>query len=152
MGVSLTSEEMTEFLRKGHTLILATIRKSGEPMATPLWYLYDDGCFYVSTFARTSKLKHIKRDPRVCVLVEDGEHYLDLRAVVANCTAEIVEDPEVIDRVNAGVREKYKEFSVDFSKAGTATQQRYTGQVMLRLVPRASEIRSWYNRKLRFPK
>lgn len=152
MGVSLSNEEIDEFLKAGHTLILGTIRKSGEPMATPLWYLWQDGVFYVSTFARTTKLGHIRRDPRVCALVEDGKHYLDLRAVVASCTAELVEEPKEVERIGGLLRAKYKDFSVDFSGAGKATQQRYAGQVILKLVPKPGGIRSWYNRKLRLPK
>ena len=149
MGVSLTTEEMTEFLKSGHTLILSTIRKSGEPLSTPLWYVYEDGCFYVSTLNKTAKMAHIRRDPRVCVLVEDGKRYVDLRAVVASCVAEVVEDRNVADRVDALVSAKYKDYTFDFSKAGKATQQHYQGRVLLRLVPKPGQIRSWYNRKLR---
>ena len=152
MGVALTTEEMTEFLKKGHTLILATVRKTGEPVATPLWYVYDDDeCFYVSTYVKTTKLAHIRRDPRVSALVEQGEHYRDLKAVAVNCTAEFVEDETAIDRLNTLVAEKYKGFTVDFSKAGEATQKRYKGQVWLRLRPKPGGIRSWDNRKLRLP-
>ena len=152
MGVSLTSEETVEFLRTAHTLILSTIRKSGAPLATPLWFLYENGCFYVSTLRKSAKMGHIRRDPRVCVLVEDGKHYLDLRAVVASCTAEVVEDRAEFDRIDAAIKTKYTDFAVDFSKAGQATQQHYQYQVILRLVPVPGASRSWHNRKLRFPK
>ena len=66
MGVRLTEEEINEFLNGSITLIIATTRKSGEPFMTPIWYVWMDGAFWARTSMDSPKVKHVKRDPRVC--------------------------------------------------------------------------------------
>ena len=150
MGVKLTPEEVDAFLTTGHTLIIATIRKSGEPFMTPIWYVWEDGAFYASTRAASSKVQHIKRDPRVCCMVEDGEMWLDLRAVIANCDAEFVTDEATIERIRAANQKKYAAFRTDPAKMPNATSSHYaTESVLIRMTPRPGELRSWHNRKIR---
>jgi PPOX class probable F420-dependent enzyme len=150
MGVRLTQEEINEFLTKGHTVILATIRKSGEPLMTPLWYVYKDGAIYIRTLAKSPKVQHVKRDPRVCCLVEEGEAWIDLKAVIANCDAEVIEDEQTLKEVGEALGEKYKGFRPDTSKQPNATRKHYSsGSVVIKMTPRPGEVRSWYNRKIK---
>ena len=150
MGVKLTPEELDAFLDKGHTLIVATVRKSGEPFLVPVWYVWRDGAFWVGTPARSSKVAHIKRDPRVCCMVEEGEAWLDLKAVIMNCEASVVEDTGKIAEIEAAIDRKYEGFRMDRSKLPEATRNHYaTGRVILRFTPKPGELRSWYNRKIR---
>jgi uncharacterized protein len=44
---------------------LATFRKSGEPVVTPVWYAVLDDKLYVRTGAGSGKAKRIRNDPRV---------------------------------------------------------------------------------------
>jgi PPOX class probable F420-dependent enzyme len=151
MGVRLTEDEMNEFLDAGHTLILSTIRKSGEPWMTPVWYVWMDGAFWIGTAAQSAKAQHIRRDPRVCCLVEQGEKWVDLKAVVANCDASFVEDEALIARVQTAIDRKYGPFRLDRSTMPEATQKHYARErAIIRLAPRQDALRSWYNRKLRF--
>ncbi len=51
---------------------LATVRKDGRPHVAPIWYeLDDDGSIVFTTGAETLKGKSIRRDPRVCLCVDD---------------------------------------------------------------------------------
>ena len=150
MGIQLTSEEQDEFLSRGHTIIVATIRKSGEPFMTPVWYVYRDGAFYVRTFDNSPKVQHIRRDSRVCVIVEDGEAWIDLRAVVANCDAEFLTDAALQQDIVDAFNVKYEKFSSPPSTKPNATRKHYARElVFIKLTPRPGELRSWYNRKLR---
>ena len=150
MGVRLTEEEIDEFLTEGHTLIISTIRKSGEPFMTPIWYVWMDGSFWVRTGARSAKVQHIRRDPRVCCLVEEGEAWVDLRAVIANCDAEVIEDEAQNARIQAAVDAKYAAFRLDPSMLPDATRAHYgTNRILIRMTPREGEVRTWYNRKMR---
>lgn len=150
MGVKLTPEEIDEFLTKGHTLIMATIRKSGEPLLIPIWYVYMDGAFYVGTAMKSPKVAHIKRDPRVCCMVEEGEKWIDLKAVIANCDASLVTDEATIKRFNEALAKKYEGFRPPAAKMPDATRKHYASErAVIKLVPRPGEIRSWYNRKIR---
>lgn len=152
MGIQLSEEERDRFLETGHTLILSTVRKSGEPFMVPVWYVWRDGAFQVVTFADSSKVLHLRRDPRACCMVEDGEKWIDLRAVVANCDALIIDDAAQVEEIGLALQRKYADFRAESAQAPAATKKHYSrAKVVLRLVPRAGEIRSWHNRKLRMP-
>lgn len=151
MGVQLNDAELDEFLRRGHTLILGTIRRSGEPFLTPLWYVWDQGAIWFRTPTRAAKVAHLRRDPRVCCLVEEGERWIDLRAVVINGEATIVDNEgQAAERFAELMDEKYQAFRFQMNTAPDATKKHYSGSsTLMKVVPRAGEIRSWYNRKIR---
>ena len=150
MGIQLEREELEEFLENSHTMILSTLRKSGEPFMTPLWYVYMDGAIYFSTPAHSAKVEHIKRDPRVCCLVEEGKRWVDLKAVILNCVAEPVDtDSDEADRIRERTDIKYAAFSPKIQNASNTTQNHYSNINYYKLVPREREVRSWYNRKIR---
>lgn len=150
MGVRLTQEEIDEFLTNGHTVILATTRKSGEPFMTPLWYIYKEGIFYIRTQAASAKVQHIRRTPHACCLVEEGENWIDLKAVIANCDAEIIEDEATVTEIADEIEEKYADFRTDKSKQPEATRNHYdTTRVIIKLTPRTNEVRTWYNQKIK---
>ncbi len=150
MGVELTHEEIEDFLKNGHTLIFTTIRASGEPFATPMWYAYVDGAFYISTLGRSAKVQHVRRDPRVCCTVETGDAWVDLKCVIANCDAEILTDEETFEMIGVEMDRKYASFRPPQTRMPDATKQHYSGgRVVVKCTPRPGEIRSWYNRKIR---
>ncbi len=150
MGVQLSQREIDEFLTNGHTVILATTRKSGGPFMTPLWYVYENGAVYLRTRARSAKAKHIERDRRVCLLVESGERWVDLKAVVMNCDAEVVEDEAEQRRIEKLLGEKYAAFRAEVGKAPRATKKHYAAAAVLyKCTLRDGEVRSWHNRRLR---
>lgn len=64
------------FLREPHFGKLGTVKKDGSPHVTPIWYMLDDGRLIVNTTIERVKFKNIKRDDRVCFLVDDGYPYV----------------------------------------------------------------------------
>lgn len=51
---------------EGHkNMNLATFRKSGEPVVTPVWYVILDGKLYVRTGTGTGKARRIRNNSRV---------------------------------------------------------------------------------------
>ncbi len=44
---------------------VTTFRKSGDPMATPVWYVVINGRLYVRTGADSGKVKRIRNNPRM---------------------------------------------------------------------------------------
>ena len=96
--VSMTDEEMWDFIGEQKSIQIATINKDGSPHLTTLWFAILDGKIVLETFTKSQKVVNLKRDPRIAVLVESGEAYDELRGVSINAKAELVTDP---DRMHA---------------------------------------------------
>jgi uncharacterized protein len=54
-------------LEKAQYISLATFRKTGEPVATPVWFAEQHGTIYLFTFPGAGKLKRIRHTARVTV-------------------------------------------------------------------------------------
>jgi PPOX class probable F420-dependent enzyme len=70
----MSEEEWKAFLtaEPPHTGKLGTVRKDGRPHVAPIWYdLDDDGSIVFTTGAQTLKGTSIRREPRVCLCVDD---------------------------------------------------------------------------------
>ena len=57
---------------------IATVMEDGSPHLTPMWYMLEDGKLVINTTTSRVKYRNIKRDNRVCFLVEDGYSYVIL--------------------------------------------------------------------------
>ena len=55
---------------------LGTAMKDGSPHVTPIWYMLEDGKILVNTTTTRVKYFNIRRDNRVCFLVDDGYPYV----------------------------------------------------------------------------
>ena len=106
MATSMTPAEVGEFLKSQRTLILSTVKRDGSPVAHALWFTYLDDAVYFDTQSASFKAHNIKRDNRVCCLVEAGEKYFDLRGVMIQGHCTRVEDEAEVARVQAAKDEK----------------------------------------------
>jgi PPOX class probable F420-dependent enzyme len=68
--MELTREDIDAFLDERHTLVIATLRRSGWPQMTTVWYRWDGEAFWISTNRNRAKFRNIERDDRVTVLVD----------------------------------------------------------------------------------
>jgi PPOX class probable F420-dependent enzyme len=85
-----------EFLQKNHRAVMATFRRDGRPSLTPITVVVDDeGRVVVSTRQTAMKVKHLRRDPRVSLLVMNDGFYGEWVSVEG--TAEIVELPAAME-------------------------------------------------------
>jgi len=67
----LSKTEREAFLSGRHVCVLATIGPDGQPILTPIWYLYRNGRILMRTGAQAIKTLNVSRDPRVTVSVQD---------------------------------------------------------------------------------
>ncbi len=109
--------EQEEFLQKHRFGVLTTIKKSGAPQATPVYYLYEDGKLLISANKWKHKTRNIQRDPRVtlCVLDEQPTHrYLQVsgRAVVTE--ENLVEtSTRIFRRFRSEIREDFPQWLME---------------------------------------
>jgi PPOX class probable F420-dependent enzyme len=92
--MTMTQVQIEEFLASPRHAVLATKRRDGAPQISPVWYLYDQGRFYISASVETAKHHNVRRDPRLSLCI-DGCHP-DARAVVVHGSATVLEpdDPQ----------------------------------------------------------
>lgn len=76
---------------------LATIDSDGSPHLVPVCYILSDGCVYIVSDLETAKVRNIKRDKRVAVLVDT---YQPNRAVFIKGEAEILTSGEEFKKVS----------------------------------------------------
>lgn len=105
--VAMTDAEVRDYIARSRTATLATIGAHGRPHLVAMWYAVLDGEIWFETKTRSQKAVNLRRDPRVTVVVEDGETYDSLRGVSIDGTAEIVDDPEQLWAVGVSVWERY---------------------------------------------
>lgn len=64
---------MAERLRRDRNAWLCTLRADGSPHVTPVWFVFRDETFWVSSGERNVKVRNVARDPRVSVVLENGD-------------------------------------------------------------------------------
>jgi PPOX class probable F420-dependent enzyme len=149
LGVTFDEDELWQFLENSHTGILTTLRADGWPLALPVWFTTHDHSIYVQTPARTRKVAHVQRDPRVCFTAEAGIAWAELRAVVLTGEAKVLPDGEERDRAMGRISEKYRGFGIPAKQVPPATTRHYdTAAAVIRVDPDHHRV-SWDNRKLR---
>ena len=149
MGVRLTEEEAWAELAAAHTGILTTLRRDGRPVSLPVWFVVLDQFVYVRTPARTHKVGHVHRDPRATFLVERGERWAELCAVMLHADVELLAAGAERDAVERALTEKYAGFRTEDAQLPDATREHYAVEsAMLRLTP-IGRLVTWDNSKLR---
>lgn len=96
--IRMSEEEQQAFLAESKSLQVATLDRHGAPHLTTLWYGLVDGEIVFATFSKSQKIKNLRRDPRIAVLLEDGLTYDKLRGVSIQGRAELCDDPDEVHR------------------------------------------------------
>ena len=95
----------TSLLDRHRYVSLASFRRDGTIVATPVWFVAVDGLLYVFTAGDSGKVKRLRNNPRARVA------RCDVRGRVEgewhDATARIVSDPVTIGRARAAVGTKY---------------------------------------------
>jgi PPOX class probable F420-dependent enzyme len=94
-----------ESLVRHRYLSLATFRRDGSAVATPVWFAEIDGLLYVFTAGDAGKVKRLRRSPRARVAPCDIRGQLE--GAWQEATARIVTDEGAIQRARAAFQAKY---------------------------------------------
>jgi nitroimidazol reductase NimA-like FMN-containing flavoprotein (pyridoxamine 5'-phosphate oxidase superfamily) len=154
VGVRLDDDEAWAELERAHTGILTTLRRDGWPVSLPVWFAALDRAIYVRSPAKTRKVEHVRRDPRATFLVERGERWIELCAVMVYADVVLLEPGDEYDRASDAITHKYEGFGMASPALGAkrvpdATKAHYAGRAaVLRLTPTGPFV-TWDNSKLR---
>ena len=86
-------------------LVLATFRKSGSEVATPVWFAAVGGTLYVCSAGEAGKVKRLRQSSRARVAPSDARGRV--QGAWRNATARLVTEPATIERAHAALRAKY---------------------------------------------
>jgi PPOX class probable F420-dependent enzyme len=132
MRKGLKPDDLGDLLELPILAVLATYRRDGTVLLSPVWHEWRDNGFNVVTGSRDGKAGHLRRDPRASIVVcEDGPPYrgLELRATAR---LSMLEDQTIVRRIATHYLgpekgERYVEVGVD--------------DLLIRLEP--GELRGW---------
>lgn len=93
MGIELNPEEVDAYFRQSPTVVLCMAREGHPPLPLPMWFGWMDGKIVMTTNMGSKKIAALRKNPEVSCLVESGEEYFSLKAVVVMGRCEIMEDP-----------------------------------------------------------
>src|SRR5690242_7958796 len=99
MRKGLAPEDLGDLLELPRVAVLATYRRDGTVLLSPVWHEWHDNGFNVVTGSGGVKAQHLRRDPRASIVVcEDDPPYrgLELRATAH---LSVPEDRSIIRRI-----------------------------------------------------
>jgi PPOX class probable F420-dependent enzyme len=128
----MSAAELQAFLSRPLIARLATVRKNGTPQIVPMWFLWQDGVLYMSTRADAAKLKHIRANPHVAVVVDVMEAPLKNQIVTIEGTAEL--QTTNVKELTGKIYEKY--VGAEAAKTHGAQERINTPRTILKITPK----------------
>jgi PPOX class probable F420-dependent enzyme len=101
--ISMTDDDMWDFIESRKSVQVATLNKDGSPHLTTLWFAVEDGKIVLETFTKSQKVVNLNRDPRIALLFESGETYNELKGVSINANVELVTEVDDVHRLHMSV-------------------------------------------------
>ncbi len=129
----MTDDEYRAFMtgRPAHTGKLGTTRADGRPHVAPIWYDLDtDGTVVFTTGAESLKGKALRRDPRVCLCVDDESPPFTF--VIVEGTAKISED---LDELRVWATRIAGRYMGDDQAEGYGRRNAVPGELLVRVTP-----------------
>jgi Pyridoxamine 5'-phosphate oxidase len=71
MRKDIPLDELGDFVTLPIASVLATYRRDGGVLLSPVWHRWRDGGFDVTCFPGDIKVKHLENDPRASLLIHD---------------------------------------------------------------------------------
>ncbi|MDX2169635.1 MAG: TIGR03618 family F420-dependent PPOX class oxidoreductase [Deltaproteobacteria bacterium] len=144
-AIRMSEAEIWDLIGAQKNLQVATINKDGSVQLTTLWFAIVDGAIVFETFTKSQKIVNLRRDPRIAVLVEDGDSYDQLRGVSINGRAELVDEPAQVERYAEAIVAKNNPEVPPEMRADAAKMMARKRTVV---IVRPERIASWDHRKL----
>ncbi|MGP3983069.1 pyridoxamine 5'-phosphate oxidase family protein [Streptomyces sp. KR80] len=88
--IMMTQEELDTFLAEQRTCRVATVGGDGSPHVGALWFAWDGTSLWLYSITRSRRWAHLRNDPRLAVVVDDGHDYGELRGVELSGTGVFV--------------------------------------------------------------
>jgi PPOX class probable F420-dependent enzyme len=94
---NLQPEELGDLLEQPLVAVLATYRRDGSVLLSPVWHQWRDGGFEVVTGSHNVKVQQLRRDPRASIVVY--EHVPPYRGIELRTEARLEDAGDVVRRI-----------------------------------------------------
>jgi PPOX class probable F420-dependent enzyme len=139
LDLSLTPEELDEYLREQRTVRLATASADGRPHVVPLWFVWVDGTVFMNSTLGNVTIRNLRRNPTATGSIDDGDSYQELRGVLVQGTVEWAQDDPRLETVKQTWSNKYM-------AGGPVPYDRWRDRIWFRMSP--AKLTSWDFRKI----
>lgn len=143
-SIAMTRAEVDAFLVDQRTCRVATVSRSGQPHVSPLWFAWDSAALWLYSLVTSQRWLDVMNEPRLAVVVDDGESYDELRGVEITGTAAVVGDVPHTSQRHDQLQMPQRLFSEKyFDSADFVSDGRHA---WLRIAP--TKLTSWDFRKI----
>ena len=151
--IVMTEEEIAAYLKDARTIVLNSIGRDGVPHPAPMWFalegdVTDGGSIVMTTFTKSQKIRNLQRDPRVTLLLEDGETYTELRGVVFYGRAELSQDVDAVVEILRAISRRSGGGATDALSETEQAGLRAQAAKRTTIRVRPQKVVSWDHRKL----
>lgn len=142
--MSQLSDAMREFLNGRHYATLGTLNEDGSVHLTPVWYLFENECLFVSTARSDRKVRNILARPQASLRVDSRRKQGFEQWASASGSAEIIRG-ERSKEINSRIHQRYlTKAGLEDARVGPVFDA--AGEVTICLTPRS--WRSWDGKTL----
>lgn len=90
----MDKKEIKKFLSLPHIAKLATVNPDGSPQISPVWFQHERVAIMIATYKEAVKVRNIKRNPNITVLIDSSNGGLNLKGILMRGTAILVTGPD----------------------------------------------------------
>ena len=132
MRKNLGADDLGDLLERPLVAVLATYRRSGDVLLSPVWHEWRAGGFDVVTGHAGIKVQHLRRDARAGIVVY--EHEFPYRGIEVRSEARLLTD---------GAKDATRRIASRYlgAEAGAAYAEQTTDDTIIRLEP--GRLRAW---------
>jgi PPOX class probable F420-dependent enzyme len=132
---NLSVEELGDLLERPFNATLATYRRDGSVLLSPVWHEWRDGGFSIGTFVDDIKLRQIEQRGLAAVVVADNE--APYRGIEVSGEPTIVHDVDLAYATFRRIAQRY----LGSERAKPYLEKLVEPMVIIRLVP--GRLRTW---------
>ena len=102
----MNKKEIKKFLSLPNIAKLATVNPDGSPQISPVWFQHDRGAITFATYKEAVKIRNIKRNPNIAVLIDSANGGLNLTGLLMQGTGILVTGPNC-KKIEKRIYDKY---------------------------------------------
>ncbi len=88
--------------------LATTNPKTMQPHVVPVWFMWEGGCVWISSFVSTRKIRELKHNPQGAVLIESKQEGGKLQAVLMEGSVELVTEPrQMVSEIASRIYARY---------------------------------------------